>query len=101
MGVVLSGVRGRRQSGPDFSHRQLHRCSEPGGVYSAESSSLPRTPHVFCVQLSEGGKKTIKRCRGEAGDGSLVEPEGLGWWEWVRFFFFVYEVSRAPPPANT
>lgn len=60
MGVVLSGVKGRCQFGPDFSHRQLHRCSAPWGAYSAGSSPLPHTPHVFCVQLSEGRKKNKK-----------------------------------------
>lgn len=68
-GVVLSGARGRCQSDQDFSHRQLHRCSEPWGAYNARSLSPPHTPHAFCVQLSEGKKtKRMERWR--------------RWWQW-------------------
>lgn len=72
MGVVLSGVKGRCQFGPDFSHRQLHRCSAPWGAYSAGSSPLPHTPHVFCVQLSEGRKKN-KKDEGDGGSGKVKD----------------------------
>lgn len=80
IGAVLSGVKGRCQPGPDFSHKQLHRCSAPWGAYSAGSSPLLHTPHVSCVQLSEGGENK----QDEEVKGTMGKVWDQDWGKMVR-----------------